>query len=400
MSQKTMHTLPIEAYTSQAWLDLEIEHIFSKTWQFAGFVEEIKNIGDFITVQAGLNNIFVTKNNDGDLKAFHNLCRHRGTQLLRVVGGNQKAITCPYHDWVYDSDGKLTNIPNQQEEFPTLDQELHKCDLDLIKASVGTFKGMIFIHPQENAESLEDYFKDLTPLLGPHKVEELVEYSETEGEPFYSEIINANWKIVVENYIDHYHLSHLHQNTLNMYDHKKAKFGWVGPHYWFFEPLIKKYEKDVENISPYVLIDSVPKGKIGAYVPWLFPNIGLAESEGSWSTFHITPISPTQTRVIIRSKIMNVSDDKTKSQYLKSSIQPFWNKYGTKGKYDESINKEDPMTSGDFMQEDVFACEQQQKSLKSPYFSIGATAQRGESAIVKFQSIIKEWIENSVNAIK
>lgn len=395
-----MHTLPIKAYTSQEWLALEMEHIFSKTWQFAGFVEELKDTGDFITVQAGLNNLFITKNKQGELKAFHNLCRHRGTQLLRIVGKAEKVITCPYHDWVYNTDGELINIPNKAEEFPHLDKTKHACDLNLIEAAVGIFKGMLFVHPDKNATPISDYFKGLLPFLGPHQVEELVEYSEHEDQPFYTKVIQANWKIVVENYIDHYHLAHLHQNTLNMYDHKKAEFGWVGPHYWFYEPLIKKYEKDVENISPYTLIDSVPREQIGAYVPWFFPNIGIAESEGSWSTFHVTPIAPDQTKVVIRTKVMNVSEQESTAQYIKSSRHPFWNKYGTGAKYQESSYTDDPMTSGDFMKEDIFACEQQQKSLKSPYFSIGATAQRGESAIVKFQSVIKEWIENAINSSK
>lgn len=392
MEKKMMHTLPIEAYTSQEWLDKELKYVFSKTWQFAGLVEDIDQPGDYISVEVGLNNIFIVKGRDERLRAFHNMCRHRGTQLLRAVGKTKKAITCPYHDWTYDLEGKLVSIPKKEEEFPHLDKDNHKCDLNLIEASVDIFKGMLFVHPDKNASSIREFFGDVEGYLGPHIPETLVETGDREDEPFYKKEIQANWKIVVENYIDHYHLAHLHEGTLNMYDHANAEFGWVGPHYWFYEPLIPEYRADVKNLCPYVLIDSVPEDQIGAYVPWLFPNVGLSETEGAWSVFHVTPLAPDRTLVVIRGKGMDVSDWEATKQYTKSGMSSFWSKYGGKGKYDGDP-KTDPMSSGDFMEEDIYACEQQQKSLKSPFFAVGAMAQRGEFAVAKFQSVIKDWID-------
>ena len=388
-----MHILPVEAYTSKKWFDLEMKHIFSKTWQFAGFIEDVSEPGDYISVQAGLNNIFIIKGRDHRLRAFHNMCRHRGTQLLRAVGKDQKAITCPYHDWTYDLEGKLISIPKKEEEFPDLcNKELHECDLNLHEASVDIFKGMLFVHPEKNAPNIMDFFGEIEPYLGPHIVEELIEHQAKNGTPTYTKEVNANWKIIVENYIDHYHLAHLHEGTLNMYDHDKAEFGWVGPHYWFYEPLVSEYMNDLKNASPYPLIDSVPEDKIGAYVPWLFPNIGITESESTWTTFHVIPLAPDKTLIINRVKTMNVSEWEYTKQYGKSTMSSVWGKYGNKGKYNGDP-KTDPMSSGDFMEEDIYACEQQQKSLSSPLFSIGAQAKKGEYAVSKFQSVIKEWIE-------
>ena len=390
--QNMMHALPVEAYTSQEWFDLEQKHVFSKTWQFAGLVEDVANAGDYISVQAGLNNIFIVKGRDNRLRAFHNMCRHRGTQLLRAVGKGQKAITCPYHDWTYDLEGKLISVPKKETEFPELcNKKLHECGLNLHEASVDIFKGMLFVHPEKNAPSIMAFFGDVEPHLGPHVPEELIEYQEKKEAPFYSKEIQANWKIIVENYIDHYHLAHLHEGTLNMYDHAKAEFGWAGPHYWFYEPLVPEYLADVKNASPYPLIDKMPADKMGAYVPWLFPNIGISESESAWNTFHVIPLTPDRTLVTIRSKTMNVSEWEYTKQYTKSMASKVWRTLGNTGKYKGDAN--DPMASGDFMAEDVYACEQQQKSLSSPMFSIGAQAKRGEFAISKFQSIVKEWIE-------
>lgn len=393
-SKRMMHALPVEAYTSQEWYDLEQKYLFSTTWQFAGLVEDVSEPGDYISVQAGLNNIFIVKGRDNRLRAFHNMCRHRGTQLLRAVGKGRKAIACPYHDWTYDLEGNLMSVPKKDLEFPNLgDKPLHECDLNLHEASVDIFKGMLFVHPDKDAPSIMEFFGEVEPHLGPHVPEELIEFHEKEGEPFYAKEIKANWKIIVENYIDHYHLAHLHEGTLNMYDHAHAEFGWAGPHYWFWEPLVPEYMADVKNASQFPLIKRMPMDRMGPYVPWLFPNIGITESENAWNTFHAIPLAPDRTLVVIRSKTENASEWEYTKQFTKSMMSKVWQHYGGKGKYEGDAS--DPMAGGDFMAEDIYACEQQQKSLQSPMFSIGAQAQKGEYAVQRFQEEVKKWMEKS-----
>ncbi|MEM9771091.1 MAG: aromatic ring-hydroxylating dioxygenase subunit alpha, partial [Cyanobacteria bacterium P01_D01_bin.73] len=281
--------LPVEAYTSQECFDREMKTIFSQTWQMAGFVEDLTESGDYITVQAGLSNIVVLLDNDKKLRAFHNICRHRGTQLLRTSGRRKKILTCPYHDWVYDLNGNLKGVPEYKNQFPDLDFK----KLCLHQASVGIWRGMIFVHPDPNADSLDHWFGPVESYLGPHQPEKLVEY--VEGRARHK--INANWKIIVENYIDGYHLAHLHSATLYMYNHRKQVTGFAGNHFHFFEPLSSSYLEGIENNSPLPLVDHVPKHKIGAYVPMLFPNLGLSETESSWSTFYVIPIAPDQSIV-------------------------------------------------------------------------------------------------------
>ena len=376
-----MPVLPMEAYTSQEWFNKEQKYIFSNTWQFAGFVEDLTEPGDYLTVQAGLNNILVIYGEDKQLKAFHNVCRHRGTQLLRAVGKRKKFITCPYHDWTYTLDGELSAVPERKTQFPHLDMSL----LCLHKASVGVWRGMIFVHPDANAESLSNWFEGIEPYLGSHQPEKLMEYKEARS----SHEINANWKIVVENYIDGYHLAHLHSETLFMYDHRKQQTGFVGNHFHFYEPLAKDYGADIENNSPYPLIDHIPPEKIGAYVPMLFPNLGLSETESTWSTFHIIPVAPDKCVVEIRSKIMPVSSWNFMAQEWKS-----WNYFKSrKGDKYKTGDKNDPMASGDFMAEDIYVCEQQQKSLRSPYFSVGAIAKDLEKSVYQFQRNVQNYLE-------
>lgn len=224
--------LPIDAYIDPKFFALEQRYIFSKTWALAGLLEDLA-AGDYLTVQAGLNNIIVLKDNDGQLSAFHNMCRHRGTQLLDGRGTAQKKLVCPYHDWTYDLSGNLLSLPKAKKEFPDLDKGCH----GLRKANVGIWRGMIWVNPDPQSVSIQQWFEPMEQHLGPHHVEALIEHDNT----VVTEEIAANWKVVVENYIDHYHLAHLHSGTLNMYDHKRAEFGFVDHHFRFWEPLTKDY---------------------------------------------------------------------------------------------------------------------------------------------------------------
>jgi len=367
--------LPVEAYVSDEWFTREQCELFGKVWQFGGLVEDIANPGDFVTVQAGPHPLMVMRGPDGNLRAFHNICRHRGTQLLRTIGKGKKSIVCPYHHWTYSLEGDLKSIPNRSEEFPDVDMS----KLCLHRASVETWRGMFFVHPEPDADPLGEWFSGVEEYLGPHQPELLVEY--VEGRTRHE--INANWKIVVENYIDGYHLAHLHSETLHMYDHAKQESGFVGPHYMFYEPLTKDYAQNVEQRAEMPLIDHGPAEVRGAWVPMLFPNIGLTESESSWSTFHVIPVAADKTMVETRTKVMPVSD----WEFTKQSMSSWWNFEG-RDREKFPADGVDPLTSGDFMAEDIYACEQQQKAMRSPRFAIGPTAKSMEKSVFEFQ----EWI--------
>lgn len=388
MSLKKMPILPVEAYTSQNWFEEEQRKIFGNSWQFAGLIEDIQDAGDYIAVQCGSQNIVIVKGRDQRLRAFHNLCRHRGTQLLRAVGKKQKAISCPYHDWTYDLNGQLISVPEKDKEFPDL--ELDK--ICLHKASVDIWRGMLWVHPSPDAQSIIKWFDGCWEHLGPHDPNRLIEYPDT----YYEKIIQANWKIVAENYIDVYHLSHLHSNTLQMYDHSKAKYGFVGDHYMFWEPLSPDYKDNLDTLIPTKRIQEMTDEYLGAYVPWLFPNLGLSEGEGSWNIFHAIPLAPDKTKVIVRSKLEPMTNWEYTKQQMKSNMS--WHGImGGKTKYgkDPDSNSEDPMDWNDFMEEDVYVCEQQQKSLYNPLFNVTETAKHGESTVRNFQKIIQRWMGNT-----
>ena len=383
-SAAVFHNLPVDAYTSQDWFDREQRDIFSKTWTYAGFMEDVPESGHYITVQAGLNSIFIVMGRDRRLRAFHNICRHRGTQLIRAVGKTQKALTCPYHDWTYDLEGNLVSVPEEDKEFGQVD----KSCLGLKPAAVDIWKGMLWVHPDPDAGSIMTWFGDVDDKLGPHEPERLIEYPEART----SYEVKANWKIVVENYIDVYHLSHLHSNTLQMYDHAKAEYQFVGPHFVFWEPPVSEFAKDQDKKLTMPRV--IPDDQSGAWVPMLFPGIGIGASEDAWSTFVITPLAPDLTRVETRTRVADASPWEFTKQSMRSS--GFWSSFGLRGKYEahDASAEDDPMASGDFSKEDIYACEQQQKSLQSPYFEVGP-ASAGERPVLEHQLVVKRFLEGA-----
>ena len=390
MQSQTPQTtqLPNEAYTSPEFFQLELKYIFTQHWNVAGLVEDITQPGDFLTTQVGLVNIVVLLNEQHQLLAFHNMCSHRGTKLLDDSGNinelnDSNSIVCPYHDWRFSLSGRLTKIPGERREFSGVE----KACFNLTPAKVACWRGMIWVHPDSEAMALDTWLAPIKQHVAPYQVESLLEAKDE----VISQEIKANWKIVVENYIDHYHLSHLHAGTLNMYAHSKAEFGFEGAHFRFWEPLAKDYQQGIENNSPMPLLISPEHPKLGAWVPMLFPGIGLAESESSWSLFHIVPLAVDKTLVHIRTKVRNASLLAFAAQASRS--YSYWQQK-IKAKNNKVSNKH-PLGSADFMQEDIYVCEQLQSSLNNPYFTantIGAAAKLGEQPIRDHQALVWQLI--------
>lgn len=155
---KPQQRLPREAYVSEEWLERERKQLFSKTWAFAGVVMDFAEPGDFRTVQVGSHSLIVIKDSDGELRGFHNICRHRGTELMEGRGNAGKTIMCPYHNWVYNLDGRLRGIPAQKECFPDLDKK----KIALFEAAVGVFRNLVFVHPEADPdEPFQTWVDDL-----------------------------------------------------------------------------------------------------------------------------------------------------------------------------------------------------------------------------------------------
>ena len=169
MPDRPARQLPRDAYVSPAWFDCERRDLFGRTWTYAGIAQDLSMVGDYATVLAGSYPLMVIRDESGALRAFHNLCRHRGTELVEGSGRLERArIVCPYHRWTYDLGGALRAVPMRRECFADIDTGEHS----LLPAAVGELGGLVFVHPDRCAD-FANWRSDLESVLWPHRFERM-----------------------------------------------------------------------------------------------------------------------------------------------------------------------------------------------------------------------------------
>jgi choline monooxygenase len=279
------YQLPPEAYTTQAWLDREEKLLFASTWNFVCTTDELPTPGSYQTVQMGRYPIALVQGEDGVIRGFHNLCRHRGAKMLDDSGTCER-LKCPYHFWQYSLSGELVSVPQGKQQFP----EMERSDWGLLTVEVGSWMGMIFVNPDGQAEPFEEWLGDVRGLLEDYRLDELAQLSKVEY------VFDANWKFYIENHIDWYHLWYTHKDTLSVLDHSAGKMQQLGDHWLSWEP----FKVPAERESPFKPLDGLSEqNKLnGAHL--LFPNLTLFAGDSWFGTGHITPVSPNKARMSFR----------------------------------------------------------------------------------------------------
>jgi choline monooxygenase len=192
-------TLPFRWYTDEEVLRQERSSIFARSWQYGGRAEQVAQPGSFVTVDAGGIPILVTRDADGALRAFLNVCRHRGAVLVEG-SGTRRTIQCHYHAWTYDLDGSLRNAPRSERE-----QAFDRSEWPLLPAGVDVWGPFLFVNPDPAAAPLAEHLGALPEILARD--------IDVDGLVFHSRVefgADANWKVVVENFLECYHCSTAH----------------------------------------------------------------------------------------------------------------------------------------------------------------------------------------------
>ena len=224
-------------YTDPLVLKRELNTIFQRTWQYAGHVNDLPTPGSYVTTLAGDQPVLVLRGDDGELRAFRNVCRHRGSELLTGQGQCKKAIRCRYHGWTYDAtDGRLLGVPEHRNYA-----ELDKSKLGLMPARVETLAGLLFVNLDSEAPSLASVTEGLGPRLERYNLPELHRFSSSKGgsghDAHGAGTQPANWKIVAENYLEGYHVPIAHPGLMRLYDYKRYTAEPQGGWAWFDAPL-------------------------------------------------------------------------------------------------------------------------------------------------------------------
>ncbi|MEP6813354.1 MAG: aromatic ring-hydroxylating dioxygenase subunit alpha, partial [Actinomycetota bacterium] len=201
-------TLPYSWYSDPEILRREQERIFRSAWQYAGHLGELPEPGTYTTARAGRTPVVLTRARDGELRAFLNVCRHRGFAVAEG-SGRRETIQCPYHAWTYGLDGSLRSAPRAEEiaDFPT-------GELGLCRVAVDTWGPFLFVNTQHDPEPLSEALGSMPAQIAELglAVDELVFYKRWEAE------IDANWKVVCENFLECYHCQVAHPQLAAMLD--------------------------------------------------------------------------------------------------------------------------------------------------------------------------------------
>ena len=202
-------TIPYSWYSDETVLRLEQERIFASSWQYVGHTGRAPDVGSFFTATVGHVPIVVVRGRDETLRAFLNVCRHRGF-LVCDGEGKRETLQCPYHAWTYDLDGSLRAAPRADREPGFVFEEL-----GLRPAAIGTWGPFVFVNPDPDATPLAETLGELPSLLadGGIDVDALVFDTRAEVDEY-----RANWKVCVENFLECYHCSVAHPSLAKAID--------------------------------------------------------------------------------------------------------------------------------------------------------------------------------------
>jgi phenylpropionate dioxygenase-like ring-hydroxylating dioxygenase large terminal subunit len=219
--EERSHVLvPSERYLSADFARREFEGVFMHAWNLVCREEELLDVGDYHEFTLGGQSVVLVKATDDGVKAFHNVCLHRGMQLCRG-SGTMSEIRCGYHSWCWNLDGSLNEVIDPYEYPPDL---ISPEALHLRELRVETWGGFYFINFDKDAPSLLDHLGQLVPILAPYKLEQM------RYQRHWRVQLPVNWKIVMDNFSETYHFPTLHPQTMPLANEVDETVWPVGDH--------------------------------------------------------------------------------------------------------------------------------------------------------------------------
>jgi len=279
MSAVDTRTLPWSWYSDPVVLQLERERIFRRFWQYVGRTDEVDEPGTYRATHAGHVPVVLVRDAEGVLRAFLNVCRHRGSIVCSGTG-KRETLQCPYHAWTYGLDGSLLSAPRSAREGGI---ELE--ELALVQLRLETWGPFVFVNPDPEAPPLAEFLEDVPEQIAAAgvDVDALAFHSRSDRE------YEANWKICVENYLECYHCPVAHPGFSAVIDVSPDNY-LLETHRW------RTAQIGPPRAEPRGAYD--PRGEVErGQFHFLFPNIALNVNPGrpNLSIGPIVPIGPERT---------------------------------------------------------------------------------------------------------
>lgn len=342
--------LPTEAYTDPAVFEQELDDIFTTTWQYVGAASEIAEPGDYITPRVGGKELIVLRDEDEDIRAFYNVCPHRGTKMLDGEGDVGR-IQCPYHAWTFDTCGDLKSTPNFDPDMINYDE------YGLYSVNVDTWGPLLFVNLEPESEA------PLSDVVGPgmEPIQDNIDAKSmtlVESETYE---MNSNWKAILDNFLecDHCHPVHDDFDLIQDVDNLSLE-----PQEHGFVTRSDMLEPDI-NISPYDTPADEWEAR-GGFYNYVWPNIKPTAVPGPVKNFFIVTFQPEAADRTIAKVDYYFSNDKMTEE--KSNIIDF---------VDQVIK------------EDKEICERQYEGLRSNVLKDGVLSPT-EKGIELFHNFVHE----------
>jgi len=210
--------IPASRYTSTEFFELECERLWPRVWQAACREEDIPSAGDYVVYDIVGRSVLVVRGEDGDIRAFHNSCLHRGRRLA-TEPGNARAFRCGFHGWTWNLDGSIRSVPCRWDFAHLADGELA-----LPAVRTGTWGGFVFINMDPGAIPLEEYLEVLPAHFERWRLEDCYKAVHVAKE------IRCNWKVAMEAFMESYHVVATHPQILPVFADASAQYDVYGDH--------------------------------------------------------------------------------------------------------------------------------------------------------------------------
>ncbi len=302
--------LPAWVYRNAEMTRLEMQRLIGTSWQILCHVSDLPRHGDYVTLEIANESIFAVRDREGGIRAFHNVCRHRGAKMLDGHGNCPGAITCPYHGWSYKLDGALIGLP-LKDTFPDLDRSSH----GLVPVRVETFMGFVYVCINGNPQPVKDLWGDMARELEPYRFGEMVPIA-----PFYQEIWEADWKIAMDNYLESYHVPIGHPGLNRMFtpdfQDQASRPGIARGNSWLKTTPSSRWSERTYQHLVRSTVTHLP-GKLRSC--WSFysilPNLGIDVFPEQMDFFQVLPLEPG--RALIRGGIYGLPDARPEMKLLR-----------------------------------------------------------------------------------
>jgi choline monooxygenase len=239
--------VPAERYYSPAFAQLEVERMWPRVWQLACTIDHVAEPGDYFEYRCGPYSVLIVRGDDGTLRAFQNVCRHRGNSLCAGAGSELRELRCGYHGWTWDLAGALKRVPNRKG-FGTLPM----AELPLFAVRVDTWERLVFVNLDPAAPPLADYLEAVPADIGWLGLGDFRCYATMTVE------VEANWKTIADGFSETYHIQTLHPELHRCMDDVYAPqviWGHTGKSeqlYGLASPHLKQPLSDAEVWDAYV----------------------------------------------------------------------------------------------------------------------------------------------------